>query len=49
MWQVNGRNDVSYQQRVGMDSWYVRNWSLWHDIVILCKTVPVLIHRNGAF
>jgi Undecaprenyl-phosphate galactose phosphotransferase WbaP len=49
MWQVNGRNDVSYQQRVGMDSWYVRNWSLWHDIVILCKTVPVLIHRKGAF
>ena len=32
LWQVSGRNDVSYADRVSMDSWYVRNWSLWHDI-----------------
>jgi Undecaprenyl-phosphate galactose phosphotransferase WbaP len=49
LWQVSGRNDVSYAQRVQMDSWYVRNWSLWHDIAIICKTIPVIINRNGAY
>lgn len=49
LWQVSGRNDVSYAQRVKMDSWYVRNWSLWHDVAILCKTVPVILKRTGAY
>ena len=49
LWQVSGRNDVTYEQRVQMDSWYVRNWSLWHDIAILCKTVPALLKRSGAY
>lgn len=49
LWQVSGRNDVSYTQRVQMDSWYVRNWSLWHDIAILCKTLPALCKRSGAY
>ncbi len=49
LWQVSGRNDVTYDERVQMDSWYVRNWSLWHDIAILCKTVPALLKRSGAY
>jgi Undecaprenyl-phosphate galactose phosphotransferase WbaP len=49
LWQVSGRNDVSYAERVRMDSWYVRNWSLWHDIAIICKTIPVVINRDGAY
>lgn len=49
VWQVSGRNDVSYTQRVKMDSWYVRNWSLWHDVTILCKTFPALLKRSGAY
>ncbi len=49
LWQVSGQNDVSYAQRVKMDSWYVRNWSLWHDIAILCKTIPALLKRQGAY
>lgn len=49
LWQVSGRNDVSYPMRVHMDSWYVRNWSVWHDIVILFKTVRVLLNRAGAY
>lgn len=49
LWQVSGRNDVTYEQRVAMDAWYVRNWTLWHDIVILCKTVPALLKRSGAY
>ncbi|MDR3450395.1 MAG: undecaprenyl-phosphate galactose phosphotransferase WbaP [Alphaproteobacteria bacterium] len=49
LWQVSGRNDVSYAQRVRMDSWYVRNWSLWHDIAIICKTIPAVFKRDGAY
>lgn len=49
LWQVSGRNQVTYARRVEMDSWYIRNWSLWHDIAIICKTIPVLLLRKGAF
>jgi undecaprenyl-phosphate galactose phosphotransferase len=49
LWQVSGRNDVSYAQRVQMDSWYVRNWTLWNDIAIICKTFPAVLKRSGAY
>ena len=48
-WQVSGRNDIDYEERVQMDAWYVRNWSLWQDIVLLLKTVKVVVGRNGAY
>lgn len=49
LWQVSGRNDVNYDRRVQMDSWYVRNWSLSLDIVMLLKTIRVVIKRDGAY
>ena len=49
LWQVSGRNNVDYNTRVYFDSWYVKNWSLWNDIAILCKTIPVVIHKKGAY
>jgi len=49
LWQVSGRNETSFQQRVYWDSWYIRNWSLWYDIVIIFKTVKVLFTRRGAY
>ncbi len=49
LWQVSGRSDISYPARVHMDSWYVRNWSVWHDIIIILKTFRVLIKRSGAY
>lgn len=49
LWQVSGRNDVDYERRVYFDSWYVKNWSLWNDIVILIKTINVVLNRNGAY
>lgn len=49
LWQVSGRNDVSYAQRVGLDAWYVKNWSPWHDFAILMKTVPAVLSRRGAY
>ena len=49
LWQVSGRNDVSYEHRVALDAWYVRNWSAWNDLVILVRTVPALLSRRGAY
>ena len=48
LWQVSGRSNASYDYRVSLDSWYVRNWNLWLDIVILLKTVNVVIRKEGA-
>ena len=49
LWQVSGRSDVDYATRVYLDSWYVRNWSLWSDIAILFKTIDVVFGRDGAY
>ncbi len=48
LWQVSGRNAVSFARRVYWDSWYVRNWTLWSDIVIIIKTIKVVLTRHGA-
>ena len=49
LWQVSGRNDIDYETRIYLDSWYVKNWSLWNDIAILFKTVGVVFNRDGAY
>lgn len=49
LWQVSGRNDTGYDTRVYLDTWYVKNWSLWYDIAILFKTVRVVLKREGAY
>ncbi len=49
LWQVSGRSDCDYTQRVALDSWYVRNWSLWTDVVILFRTLVVVPARAGAY
>jgi exopolysaccharide production protein ExoY len=43
IWQVSGRNKIEYAHRVTLDSYYVRTWSLWLDLVILVKTIPALL------
>ncbi len=49
LWQVSGRSDTDYDFRVKTDKWYVSNWSLWLDIVILLKTIKVVLKRDGAY
>lgn len=49
LWQVSGRSDTNYDYRVALDLWYVRNWNLWLDIVILIKTIRIVIRREGAY
>ena len=49
MWQVSGRSDIDYPERVRMDSWYVHNWSVGLDIVMLWRTISVVLKRKGAY
>lgn len=49
MWQVNGRSDLSWEESVRLDLYYVENWSLTGDLVILWRTVRVLLHPTGAY
>ncbi len=48
LWQVSGRNNVDFKSRVNIDIWYIRNWNLWMDLVILIKTIRTVLFRNGA-
>jgi undecaprenyl-phosphate galactose phosphotransferase len=49
LWQTSGRNVINYDFRVKLDTWYVLNWSLWFDIVILVKTIRVVLNKEGAY
>lgn len=49
LWQVRGRSDVSYEERVRMDMYYIRNWSIWIDIQLLIQTVPAVLAKRGAY
>jgi Undecaprenyl-phosphate galactose phosphotransferase WbaP len=49
LWQVSGRNLLSYEQRIGFDLYYVRNWSIWLDLHILARTVKTVLRADGAY
>jgi len=49
MWQISGRSDTSYEERITFDTFYIQNWSIWLDIWILIKTVWVVIRGKGAY
>lgn len=49
LWQVSGRNDIGYEQRVGLDEYYVRNRSIWMNLHILVRTILAVLRRHGAY
>lgn len=49
LWQISGRNDLSYSSRIYLDTWYAKNWSLWFDIVILFRTLKAVLTGKGAY
>jgi len=49
LWQVSGRNDLPFPERLRLDEYYVRNWSLWLDVIVLTKTAGVVIRGEGAY
>lgn len=46
LWQISGRNDIPYEERIKLDLFYIHNWSLWMDIGILIKTLISLVKKN---
>jgi lipopolysaccharide/colanic/teichoic acid biosynthesis glycosyltransferase len=49
LWQVSGRSDVPYDERVRMDMFYIRNWTIWLDLQLLFDTVPAVLWGKGAY
>ncbi len=49
LWQVSGRIDLSFDDLVRLDFYYLENWSIWMDITILAKTIPAVLARRGAY
>jgi exopolysaccharide biosynthesis polyprenyl glycosylphosphotransferase len=49
LWQVSGRSDVPYEERVRLDMHYIRNWSIWLDLQLLMRTIPAVLKRRGAY
>ena len=48
LWQVSGRSNLSFEDRIELELYYAQNWSFWLDIKILFKTVAVVVFRRGA-
>ncbi|MER3400928.1 MAG: sugar transferase [Thermoflexus sp.] len=49
LWQVSGRADLPYSERVRLDLFYIRNYSLWLDLAILLQTIPAVLRQRGAY
>jgi lipopolysaccharide/colanic/teichoic acid biosynthesis glycosyltransferase len=49
VWQVSGRSDISYEERVRLDMYYIRNWSIWLDLQLLFQTLPAVLKGRGAY
>ena len=49
LWQVSGRNNTTYGERVAFDEYYVRNWSIWMDMYILARTFQAVFMAEGAY
>jgi lipopolysaccharide/colanic/teichoic acid biosynthesis glycosyltransferase len=49
LWQVSGRSDLTFDECVQLDTFYVENWSVLYDLFILLKTVPAVVKGKGAF
>jgi exopolysaccharide biosynthesis polyprenyl glycosylphosphotransferase len=49
LWQVSGRSDLSYEERVRLDMHYIRNYSIWFDIYLLWLTIPAVLKKQGAY
>ena len=49
LWQVSGRSELSFEDYVRLDLFYVENWSIAYDLFILSKTLPLLVSTRGAY
>lgn len=48
-WQTSGRNEITFEERLHMESWYVCNWDVWIDFMLLWRTIKVVFNHKGAY
>jgi lipopolysaccharide/colanic/teichoic acid biosynthesis glycosyltransferase len=49
LWQVSGRSDLTFDELVRLDFYYIETWSIWLDLTIIARTIPVVLGRKGAY
>ena len=49
VWQISGRSNLTFDEMVKLDLYYIDNWSIWLDISILVLTIPAILFRRGAY
>lgn len=49
LWQISGRSHTTFAERVSYDEWYIKNWTVWYDLVIMLQTIWVLLRGSGAY
>ena len=49
LWQISGRSHTTFAERISYDEWYIKNWTVWYDLVILLQTIWVLLKGGGAY
>jgi len=49
LWQVSGRSDIDYEERVRLDMHYIRNWTIWQDLYLILITLPAVLKQKGAY
>ena len=49
LWQISGRSHTTFAERVSYDEWYIKNWTVWYDLVIMLQTIWVLVRGVGAY
>jgi undecaprenyl-phosphate galactose phosphotransferase len=49
LWQISGRSHTTFAERVSYDEWYIKNWTVWYDMVIVLQTIWVLLRGEGAY
>lgn len=48
-WQISGRSNTTFEDRIALDEWYIRNWSIYYDVFCLIKTIGVVFDKEGAY
>ncbi len=49
LWQISGRSNLTFEEKLKIESWYVLNWNLWMDMFIIARTIPAVLSGKGAY
>ena len=49
LWQISGRSELNFEEMTRLDLYYIQNWSIFMDVMIILKTLPAVIFSKGAY